>query len=261
MDGQARRVDVTRKVNKMMRGGPDIARELAAGLADRQAAWRFIRHFAAGWLTPLVDGDGWRDAELEAAERRLGVPLPAALREAYRLFGRRRDLTSNQDTLLDPAELYVEPTGEALIFRVESQGFAHWGVLTADLGQPDPPVVVKLNLRNEQAECWHGWLGTFSAACIEMVLSESIYAREELGDNKAQDDAEADQLEQRYEQLALPDYPTPPAGGAAVRWFSGPDVVLRDDQQGSLWARARTAAALERMRRNLPGDWEMADHG
>jgi hypothetical protein len=243
-----------------MRGGFDIVRELAAGLDDRQAAWRFIRHFAANWLTPLADGDGWNDAELDAAERRLGVRLPAAVREAYGLFGRRRDLTSNQDTLLDPAELYLEPAGEALIFRVESQGFAHWGVLTADLDQPDPPVMVKLNLRNDQAESWHAWLRTFSSTCIETVLSESIYAREELGDNKAQDDADAEQLEQRYEQLALPDYPTPPAGGAAVRWFTGPDVVLRDDQQGSLWARARTAAALEQMRRNLPGYWEMADN-
>ncbi|NJC73208.1 SMI1/KNR4 family protein [Planosporangium thailandense] len=244
-----------------MRAGFDLARELATGLDDRQAAWQFVRHFAATWLTPLAESDGWSDAELDDAERRLELRLPAALREAYGLFGRRRDLTSNQDTLLDPAELYLEPTGEALIFRVESQGFAHWGVLTADLDKPDPPVVVKLNLRNERAESWDAWLGTFSAACIEMVLSESIYARGELGDNKAQDDAEAEQLEQRYEQLALPDYPTPPVGGTAVRWFTGPDVVLRDDQQGCLWVRARTAAALERMRRNLPGYWETADHG
>jgi hypothetical protein len=243
-----------------MRGGFDIVRELAAGLDDRQTAWRFIRRFAASWSTPLVDGDGCSDAELAATERRLRVRLPPALREAYELFGRRRDLTSNQDTLLDPAELYLEPTGEALIFRTESQGFAHWGVLTADLDKPDPPVVVKLNLRDEQAESWHAWLGTFSAASLEIVLSESIYGREELGDAKAQDDTEAEQLEQRYEQLALPDYPTPPVGSAAVRWFTGPDVVLRDDQQGSLWARARTTAALQQMRRNLPGYWEMADH-
>jgi hypothetical protein len=237
----------------------DIARELAAGLDDRQAAWRFIRHFAAHWLTPLTNGDGYADAQLDAAERRLRVRLPAALREAYGAFGRRRDLTSNQDTLLSPDELYLEAAGEALIFRVESQGFARWGVLTPDLDKPDPPVVIKLNLREEQAESWHAWLGTFSSTCIEILLSESIYACEELGDNKAQDEDEAEQLEQRYAQLPLPDYPTPPVGGEAVRWFTGPDVVLRDDQQGSLWARARTAAALEQMRRNLPGYWLMDD--
>lgn len=31
-------------------------------------------------------------ADLDAAEQRLGLPLPAALREAYLLFGRRDDL-------------------------------------------------------------------------------------------------------------------------------------------------------------------------
>jgi hypothetical protein len=243
-----------------MSAGFDLARELAAGLDDRQAAWHFIRHFAANWLAPLADGDGCSDAELDAAEHRLGVRLPVALREAYGLFGRRRDLTSNQDTFLSPADLYLETTGEALIFRVESQDFAWWGVLKADLDKADPPVVIKLNLRNDNAESWHAWLGTFSSTCIEILLSESIYACEELGDNKAQDEDEAERLERLYTQLALPDYPAPPVGGAAVRWFSGPDVVLRDDQQGSLWARARTAAALERIRRDLPGYWLMADH-
>jgi hypothetical protein len=244
-----------------MSTGFDIARKLASGLEDRQAAWCFIRGFAASWLTPLTDGDGCNAADLDAAESRLGVRLPASLREAYGLFGRRSDLTSNQDTLLSPDDLYLDATGDALIFRVESQAFARWGVLTADLDQPDPPVVIKLDLREPRAESWHAWLTSFSSACMEILLSESIYAREDLGDNKAQNDDECQQLEQRYAHLALPDYPTPPVGGAAVRWFVGPDVVLRDDQQGCLWARARTVAALEQMRDNLPGSWLMADDG
>jgi hypothetical protein len=242
-----------------MSRGFDIARELASGLDDRQAAWRFVRGFAANWLTPLAEDDGWSGAELDAAEDQLGLRLPAALREAYGLFGRRRDLTSNQDTLLRPDELYLDAAGEALIFRVENQSFARWGVRTADLDQPDPPVAIKLDLRSEPAESWHAWLGTFSSACIEILLSESIYACEELGDHKAQEEGEAEQLEQRYAQLALPDYPTPPIGGTAVRWFVGPDVVLRDDQQGCLWARARTAAALDAVRHDLPGYWLMID--
>jgi hypothetical protein len=132
-------------------------------------------------------------------------------------------------------------------------------VLTADLDKPDPPVVIKLNLREEHAECWHAWLRTFSSACIEILLSEAIYASEELGDTKAQEEDESERLEQRYAQLALPDYPTPPVGGAAVRWFVGSDVVLRDDQQGCLWARARTPAALEQVRHDLPGYWLRVD--
>jgi hypothetical protein len=236
----------------------DIARELATGLDDRQAAWCFIRRFAASWLTPLADSDGWDEAELDAAEERLGVRLPAALREAYGLFGRRDDLTSNQDVLLGPDEIYLDSTGEALIFRVDNQDAAHWGVLVTDLDEPDPPVVVRLRLRIEQAETWQAWLGTFSSTCMEMLLSEALYSSEELGDDKEQGQGESERLEQRYTQLALPEYPTPPVGDVAVRWFAGPDVVLRDDQQGCLWARARTAAALEQVRRDLPGRWLMA---
>jgi hypothetical protein len=194
--------------------GFDIARELESGLDGRQAAWRFIRGFAATWLTPLVEGDGCDEAELDAAEDRLGVRLPAALREAYGLFGRRSDLTSNQDTPLSPDELYLDASGDALIFRVDSQACAHWGVLTTDLNKADPLVMNRFKLRDERAESWEAWLATFSSACIEILLSESIYACEELGDNKEQQQHEAEQLEQRYTQLALPDYPTPPVGGS-----------------------------------------------
>jgi hypothetical protein len=214
-----------------MSTGFDIARELESGLDDRQAAWRFIRGFAASWLTPLTESDGCDEAELDAAEDRLGVRLPAALREAYGLFGRRRDLTSNQDTLLSPDELYLDTTDDALIFRVDSQATALWGVLTADLNKADPPVMIRFKCRDERAQSGEAWLGTFSSACTEILLSESIYACEELGDNKEQQQHEAEQLEQRYTRLPLPDYPTPPVGGKAVRWFAGPDVVLRDDQQ------------------------------
>jgi hypothetical protein len=242
-----------------MAAGFDVAQELESGLHDRQAAWRFIRGFAASWLTPLTEGDGCDDAELDAAEDRLGVRLPVALREAYGLFGRRRDLTSIQDTLLSPDELHLDTTRDALIFRLESQAAARWGVLATDLGQPDPPVVVKLRLRDEQGESWQAWLPTFSSTCIEMVLSESLYASEELGDDKEQDHDEAQRLERRYAQLALPDYPTPVVGGTAVRWFVGPDVVLRDDQQGCLWVRARTVAALNAVRGDLPGYWLMVE--
>ncbi|MFF3724233.1 hypothetical protein ACFYYM_17935 [Streptomyces erythrochromogenes] len=45
----------------------------------------------------------------------MGVRLPAAPGEAYRLLGRRRGLTGNHDVLLDPAELYVDDAEEALV--------------------------------------------------------------------------------------------------------------------------------------------------
>lgn len=241
-----------------MSGEFDVARQLAA-VADRGSAWRFIEGFAAGWLTPLSDGDGFGDGELDAVEQRLGLRLPAAIREAYALFGRRSDLASNQDRLLRPDEICLDAAGEALVFRVENQTVARWGVLTADLDRPDPPVWIRLDMADKRIEKWEAWLGSFSLACVEIVLSESLFSSEVFADNRPLEEGEAALLEQRYVRLALPDYPISQVSVPAVRWFAGPDVVLREDQREWLWARARTTAALAELRRELPGDWMLAD--
>ncbi|NED52573.1 SMI1/KNR4 family protein, partial [Micromonospora aurantiaca] len=68
--------------------------------------------------------DGTPETELAAAEKKLGVRLPAAVREAYMLFGRREDLHSNMQHLLAPADFYVDDREEALVFREENQGAA-----------------------------------------------------------------------------------------------------------------------------------------
>jgi hypothetical protein len=242
-----------------MRAGFDIARQMTSGLEGRESAWCFIRDFAESWLTPLVDGDGCSEVDLDTAEHRLGFRLPAALREAYGLFGRRGDLTSNQDTLLGPDELYLDSAEDVLIFRVENEAAARWGLLRADLDEPDPRVVIRLNLRDEQSESWEAWLHTFSSTCMEIVLSESLYASEELSDNRGLEDGDTELLKHGYVALSLPHYPTSPMDMPAVRWFVGPDVMVRDDQQGWLWARARTTAALDDVRRDLPGYWLMAE--
>ena len=76
----------------------DIARALGT-LVTRADAWRFIRDFAAGWATPITDAEGFTDETLDLTEAALGVRLPAAVREAYRMLGRREDLTSGNGTL------------------------------------------------------------------------------------------------------------------------------------------------------------------
>ena len=65
-------------------------------------AWRFIQDFAAGWATPITGVDGFTG---EAAGATLGVRRRAAVRAAYRLFGRRADLTGGNGRLWRPDEL------------------------------------------------------------------------------------------------------------------------------------------------------------
>jgi hypothetical protein len=238
-----------------MSAGFDVGEEVAASLGDRHRAWRFIRRFAQSWLTPLTDDDGWTEADLQAAEQRLGVRLPAAIREAYALFGRRQDLTSVQDRLLGPEELEVDATGEALIYRVENQAVVVWGVPLAAMAQPDPTVVVA---RNFEDVGWEPYVGRFSLACVELVLSESLHSAPlELSDNRELDAAAAALVEQRFARLAIPDYPMWAVPGGSVRWFTGPDVLLCDFAGTWLWVRARTTLALDAVRATLPGEWLM----
>lgn len=230
----------------------DLAASLAGGVEGRSGAWAFIQGFAAHWTgAALGSGDGWTEADLAAAEERLGLRLPAALREAYLLFGRRRDLTSNHDVLLGPAELYVDDAGEALVFRHENQGAASWGILIDGLRDDDPAVFIRPDLADKSAERWEHWLERLSLCFVEIVLSESLQADEGICDFLDPDDADLELLETDFVRLPFPAYPA----GEEIRWFLGRDVLLREDDGAAVLARGRTPQDLDRVRDLIPGDW------
>lgn len=223
-----------------------------AGVRDPESAFAFIDWFAREWLTPIQDGDGYTAGQVAAVEARLGLRLPASLAAFYRLIGRRRDLTSGQDKLIGLNSLVVEDG--ALIYRIENQGVATWGVRACDLGLADPPVVIGFR----DGSPWRPFLGSFSLAAVEMVLSEAVLSGAEgRHDNRELDDADIIKLEEQYERLPFPDYPAwwQPDVPQAARWFSGSGVLLREDSRTWLWVLARNAASLVRVRDALPGQW------
>jgi hypothetical protein len=242
----------------------DIALEMVAACRGRRDAWDFLRRFTEAWATCLNESSGCDDQELTAAERRLGLTLPAAVREGYALFGRRDDLTGNQDTLLRPDQLHFDEAGQVLVFRVENQAVAYWGIAAEDLRLDDPPVVFQLNASRSAPQPWRRFLDRFSLTCVEMVLAEH---QSDHHDNRASDQATLELLERHYTRLAMPDYPLwagtdypMPAGPEAppVRWFAGRDVLIRDDSRQWMWVAARTPEALQAVRHAMPGDWLMA---
>ncbi|MGW2087387.1 SMI1/KNR4 family protein [Streptomyces sp. NPDC001880] len=213
---------------------------------DRQAAWAFIRAFARDWSQrPLTGTDGYAPAELDAAQARLGLPLPAALREAYQLLGRRKDLTDNQDALLAPKDLYLDKDRGVLVFRVENQSCAYWGIRVTDLDQDDPPVVVRADLVGPTADDWAAWLGRVSVAFVEIVLSEALCADEDLMGWVTPDDGAGlpEDITATFQRLPLPEYPISQRPGS--HWYAHDEIILRDDHQTALF-RARTEAALDR---------------
>lgn len=236
-----------------MQPGLDISAEVAAAVGSRAGVWQFIQDFAELWRSPLTDGDGYGEADINAAEESLGVRFPAAVREAYGLFGRCRDLTSNQDRQLRLGELCLAGSGQVLVFRRENQGCARWGVPLHLPGNPDPPVVVE-GMVAGYGQGWTPYLDRFSLACLEIVLSESLFTGVGLDDSRQLDDAGIKSLEQNFTRLAIPDYPLW-TGPPVVRWFSGPDVILRADGETWVWVRARTVCALDAVRAVMPGGW------
>jgi hypothetical protein len=226
----------------------------AGGIEDRDGAWDFIRCFVRGWRTPILPGDGCDESEIARAEARLGLALPAAMREAYSLFGRRSDLTSRQDRLLSPDQLRVED--RALVYRVESQHVVEWAVPLSHTAEDDPPVWFRDT--GAVSEPWRNYLGRFSLASVEIILSESVLSAEEGPLNhRALEPDDVTRLESLYPRLPLPDYPMWALEGRATRWFAGPGVLLREDAGEWLWVLGRSAAAVDGVRAALPGDWEM----
>lgn len=231
-----------------------------ADVKDAASTWRFIERFAEKFTgRALKDGDGYSDTELDKAGKRLDLTLPKALRDLYALFGRRDDLTRVQDRLLRPRELEVRD--DVLVFRAEAQNVTRWGVKVSDLDRPDPPVVYL-----HQDGDWRPYLDRVSWAAIEMALQEWLFSGDDNGkdnDNRpVEDDGSVTKIEKRYRRLPLPDYPswasTTP-DDAPVRWFSGEDVVVRDDCGDWLWFRTLTPEAIAEVRRAFRGDWIMSE--
>jgi hypothetical protein len=240
----------------------DLAGELASGVRDADRAWHFIDRFAAACGRPLVSGDGCDEAQLLEAENRLGLTLPTAMRHLYRLMGRRDDLTSAQDHLLRPDQLYVDESGQVLVYRSENQAVARWGVEIAMIEQTDPPVVYQ-SFAVAATLPWQPFLARLSLACLEMVLSEWMISSGDgsgvFDDNRELDYATLTALEHQFSRLLLPDYPMwAEPSGPPTRWFYGLKAVLRDDARSWLWVQATSPDAIGQVRRALPGDWIMS---
>ncbi len=98
----------------------------------------------AAWLLgrPLTPEDAVPEADLAAAEQRLGCALPAALREFHRAVGRQPAITRSFERFAGPHEWTV--SGDKIVFLEENQGVCYWAAdaqsrvyQTTDLDAPE----------------------------------------------------------------------------------------------------------------------------
>lgn len=151
------------------------AHKLAARLSTREDRWSLLQDFIAEWHGPLESNDGYSEAEIDAAEQRLGLKLPLALRELYQLAGRWEDVfVATQNFLVSPEELEVE---EGLLeFYCENQGNVHWGIKPDDLQLLDPPVYLNdSGLHDEPQEAIRE-NETLSEFVLQMVVCDTTVA-------------------------------------------------------------------------------------
>ena len=120
---------------------------------------------------PLRRRDGTPQKELLAAEKQLGLRVPAALREYFRVAGRADDMNCAHERLLRPADWSIE--SRKLVFMVENQGVFPYGIPAGPrpLGD-DPPVFVG---EDDEPERWYKINGRCSDFLLLMLHVQAAY--------------------------------------------------------------------------------------
>jgi hypothetical protein len=135
-----------------------------------------------------------------------------------------------QDRLLTPAQLRIDDLGQVLVFQVENQNVAQWGIPLLAVSESDPPIVFRLDSFRPNERAWQPFLERVSLACVEMALSEWMLAGEMFADNRELDNEAIALLEKQFRRLPMLDYPLwAEPGGRPIRWFGGLGAVIEAD--------------------------------
>nr|WP_315024972.1 hypothetical protein [uncultured Aminipila sp.] len=93
-------------------------------------------------LFHVIEDIGFNDNKIEAAEKKWGI-LPSVLKDYYKQLGQHDRINKSQNYLCEPNSLYE--SGDYVIFYIENQRAAEWGIKKEDLGKEDPPVYCRMS--------------------------------------------------------------------------------------------------------------------
>jgi len=235
------------------------ATDFAARLSTRQDRWSLLKDFIAEWHRPLEDGDGYSASELDAAEQRLGLKLPEALREWYGLAGHRKDIVAVQNFLRLPDHLFTrqeediqEDVCEVLYFYSENQSVVNWGILASDLVLDDPPVYLDETGAIENH--------TLSEFITQMVVLETTCFGSALGGNSAANLEALETVKQSFVSLGFADWHWPVSPS---RLYGGNGILIETEASPEgdcwIWMGAQTREALQEAAQLFSLDWEVLD--
>jgi uncharacterized protein (TIGR02996 family) len=141
--------------------------------AEREHRWRLITEFIETWHGPLGDSPGNTEEEIVAAEERLGLRLPAAMREWYGRFGNNRRAWGQPDQWSSLEHLEIQ-SGHIRFLR-EDQNITRWGIPLSDLDSGDPQVRFFDTLPPEDSP-WYPNNGTEPTAFSEFAAVALFWA-------------------------------------------------------------------------------------
>jgi hypothetical protein len=210
-----------------------LFRAIPSGRAER---WSLLRRFFEGWFGGLGPTDGCSAESMGLAEERLGVALPAALREWYALAGQSA-IWSMQDHFLGPEGLRVE--GDKLILSIENQNAVRWGIPLSELGEEDPPVFVS---EPTDSVLWIEETPSVSLFALSQAVLNATFsgATAYCANGQATDDAVA-AIEQSYARLGFPDLHWPPH---PTRMYGGVDLIVEVEAETWIWVSGRSPATF-----------------
>jgi hypothetical protein len=198
-------------------------------------------HETARELFGAAAGSGYSEADVVAAEARLGRPLPAALRAHYLTFGKHR-YNRAHDRLLAPDALRIERG--MLFFYEENQAVFHWAV-PADDPSDDPPVLQAVDDSHEEWNEDHDRLSQFLTTMLfhhRARMTPCAHGRAAHG------------------AIVLPAIELPGCRRPIVSFHRAEGVVveidnLNEDGRVRVLAGAREEEALRAFQRTAPVEW------
>lgn len=217
--------------------------DLIAALPRWQASLGIATRFAA---TPPRPEDGYPEEVLAAAETRLGLRLPAALREWLALLGRWPGIARLDRLVVRPWHLSLE--SGLLVVLID--GPSRVSVREADLAREDPPLFV-------EEEGGHGHVAhplarTFDAAVAREVAIVGPWGRGVRSGGPVETHHDG------HRRVTAAGYPFLPSSWPLRPWegwslHGDDDTLLLLDGQQRLTVRARTPEAWARAEAVLRG--------
>jgi hypothetical protein len=207
---------------------------------SRVDRWRLLDEVIARWFLAEDERARIPPEDLDEAESRLGLRLPAALREWHERYGAlTASVWSLQDDFLSPSELVVEHG--ALVFCRENQGVVQWGIGLDELSSDDPAVLLSWSPGRD----WTVEAESTSGFALQLVALNAKFSSMpfHLANGEATEEA-CRAVENALPRLPLPDLHWP---AAPTRFYGDGDLLVENEADTWLWVTARSRHAFERI--------------